>query len=242
MKISYREGETYFHKVDPLSKFTWGIIISVFLMSQRDIKSVAVISIIILATAILGAKIPLFSYLKSVIILMIAGFWLILFQGIVRPGPGFEILNVHLSRFGLEIGLAIILRTIGLVAAALAFSTTTSPKKLSLAMMQMGMPYKFAHVAYLALRFLPLFEADLRFLLDAQKLRGISNGVSKFGRTFKAMLLTQIRRVDTTAIALETRAFGLYPDRTNLERVSINRRGLLLVLVTLLMIFIKALI
>jgi len=161
MKIYYVEGNTYFHKADPISKFTWAILVALVLVSEANIEHVLITSFIVFAIAMIGARIPLFSYAKFVLLLMLGGGWLILFQGWVRPGPGFELLGIHLSIFGMEIGLAILLRTFGLVAAALAFSATTSPKQLSLAMIKIGMPYKFAHVAYMALRFIPMFESDV---------------------------------------------------------------------------------
>lgn len=238
MKIYYVEGNTYFHKVDPISKLVWGIMVAIFLMGQTDIKIVLITSLIVLVISLKGASIPLISYLKSVLLLMLAGIWLILFQGWVRPGPGFELWGIHLSKHGLEVGLAIMLRTFGLIAAALAFSTTTSPKKLSLAMVGIGIPYKFAHVAYMALRFMPMFESDLQILLDAQRLRGIRHGKDKFLRTLRAMLITQLRRVDITAIALETRGFGLYSTRTELDHAAINRYGIILNLVTVLLVVI----
>jgi len=73
-------------------------------------------------------------------------------------------------------------------------------------------------------------------LLDAQKLRGIKTGKDKLLRAIRAMLITELRRVDITAIALETRAFGLYKDKTFLETTKINLRGIFLLVFTILLI------
>ena len=103
---------------------------------------------------------------------------------------------------------------------------------MALALVRLGMPYRLAHVAYLGLRFLPILEADMRTINDAQRLRGVKQGWGKIKRTLIALMATELRRADETAIALETRAFGLFAKQTILEEVTITRSGVALLVTT----------
>jgi energy-coupling factor transport system permease protein len=231
--LAFREGQTWFHKMDPLTKFGWTCLITIWLMSLRDLPSVIVVSIGVLVIAIFGAGLEIFRYLKVAVPLMLGGIFMIAFQGYFRPGPGIDLLSIHFSYEGMELGLILALRAFGLVASSLAFSRTTRPKSVTLSLVKLGMPYKIAHVAFLALRFLPLLEADMQTIQDAQQIRGVRGGWGKMQKTILALIVTEVRRADETAIALETRGFGLYPTQTVLEQVTISRNGVMLLLITI---------
>jgi len=235
MRIAYREGQTAFHRLDPLTKLSWCLVATIWLFSVRELRDVLILSATFLVVAIVGAGLDPVGYVKTTLVLLVGGASLALFQGFFRPGPGIDLAGVHLSYDGMELGAALTLRTFGLVASSLAFSGTTSPRQLGLAMQRIGVPYRYAHVAYLALRFIPLLEADLRLIDDAQRLRRVTNGRQKLVKTIVALLAVELRRADSMAIALETRGFGRSARRTELERVTIQKSGVALVLATVVL-------
>lgn len=234
--LAFREGNSWFHRLDPITKFIWISVISVWMLGMREFQPVVLTSLAILIIAVVGAHINFVRYLKLTTLLLIGGIYLTLYQGLFRQGPGLDVGIFHFSYVGLELGVVLTLRAFGLVAASLAFSTTTRPKDVALSLIKVGFPYRLAHVAYLGLRFLPLLEVDLRTIHDAQKLRGVTGRWSKIKKMMIALMATELRRAEETAIALETRAFGLHPTQTQLEQISITTGGLMLLAITLAVI------
>jgi energy-coupling factor transport system permease protein len=232
--LAYKEGNSWFHRMDPLTKFAWISIIALWLLSLREAGPIIAVSIGVFWVALIGAGLNVLRYLKSVLLIMVGGSTLILYQGWFRPGPGIDVGPIHFSYDGMQFGLVLLTRTFGIVAASLAFSRTTRPKDVALSLIKLTMPYKFAHLGYLSLRFLPLFHADMQHLNDAQKLRGIKPGPKMMIRSFVALLITELRRTEETAIALEVRAFGLHKEQTQVEEITIAKSGVLLVTVTVI--------
>ena len=238
MRIVYYSGKTWFHHLDPITKAVWCLVINIWLICLRDPFPVFVISFSTLMVSIIGAGLNIKEYSKALLAIGISGVGIVLFQGIFQPGPGLNFWFIHLSNKGLGIGIAILLRLIGTVASALAFSTTTSPKDISTAMIKLGISYRISHVVYLSLRFLPLISNDLEFIKDIQQLRQVKKGIKKTTKALIALLATELRRAEDTVIALDTRAFGLYPNRTITKPITINTSGIVLVTITIVIMIV----
>lgn len=236
MQIAYRSGDSFLHKVDPIMKFLWLLIVATWLYSLRDIILVSIVSMGTAVFAVLGAKLELQPYLKLAVLAFISSGFLVLYHGIFQQGPGISVGPIVLSYEGIELGLAIGLRVFGIVAASLAFSVSTSPQDLTLALVKIGVSYKLAHICYLSLRLLPIFQRDMQTIQDIQRLRGAERGWNRLKTSIIALLACELRQVDNITIALETRGFGLHKSRTELRQVTINARGIALVLSTFILI------
>ncbi|HSX39144.1 MAG TPA: energy-coupling factor transporter transmembrane component T [Candidatus Saccharimonadales bacterium] len=232
MLLAYQPGRTVFHRLDPLTKFVWLLLLSVWLFSLRDVANVLLISGAVLLLAVFAAGIDLRRYIKFSLLLFSGGGFLVVYQAIFQPGAGIDVGAVHFSINGALLGVAISLRNFGLVAGSLAFSTTTSPKDFELMLIKVGLPYRFAKVLYMSLRLLPVFEKDFQNLQDAQKLRGVK-GIRALRTSLIALAATELRQVDNIALALETRGFGLHETRTELTEVKISTLGMIMVIATL---------
>jgi energy-coupling factor transport system permease protein len=88
-------------------------------------------------------------------------------------------------------------------------------------------PYRYAYLVILALRFVPFFQGELRAVRDAQRVRGIKlsvRGPRKILRsvryTFVPVLVSGLHRVDAIAISMKGRCFGLSPTRTTSSRTA----------------------
>jgi energy-coupling factor transporter transmembrane protein EcfT len=130
VKLSYQKDRSWFHQIDPLSKAVWCLLITLWVISLRELGQVIWTSLSVLMVCILGARINLVRYLRLVMPVVLGALWLVLFQGLFRPGPGIDAWFVHLSYTGLTLGLALALRMFGFVASSLAFTTTIRPKRL----------------------------------------------------------------------------------------------------------------
>ena len=101
-----------------------------------------------------------------------------------------------------------------------------------------GMPYRYAYTIFLALRFLPLIQKEVDSVKAAHAIRGKAAGTSLSHR-FKlwqryvfTILINGIRKAETTADALECRAFGYSDRRTYVKDVYFRKRDLLLIIFT----------
>jgi energy-coupling factor transport system permease protein len=102
-------------------------------------------------------------------------------------------------------------------------------------LVRVGMPYRFAFVIFMALRFLPIIQQEVDAVRSAHAIRGraVKSQLSHRFRLWQRYLFTVIvnglRKAENTAIAIESRGFGAYPDRTFLKDFHWTRSGALLV-------------
>ncbi|NMB70299.1 energy-coupling factor transporter transmembrane protein EcfT [candidate division WWE3 bacterium] len=219
--------------MDPITKLIWTFVVAWWLYGLRDLKSVVIVSFGVALLSFLGSRFNLMSFLKVSGVIFVGGWGLLLYQGLFRPGPGISIGALTLSYEGMALGFSLALRVFGLVAAGWAFSVSTSPQDMELAMVKMRIPYKIARVGYLALRLIPIFQRDAQAIDDIQTLRKVKKGTNRFRKSITALIATEFRLVDSISIALETRGFGLYETRTDLKAIRISVSGAALVIVTL---------
>jgi energy-coupling factor transport system permease protein len=100
------------------------------------------------------------------------------------------------------------------------FFTVVHPVKLTRALYDLGMPFKFAYTFVLALRFLPLILNELATINNAQKSRAYDidrvNPAIKVLKMFPLtipLILSALKRADSIALAMDLKAFNAYPQR-----------------------------
>jgi energy-coupling factor transport system permease protein len=118
-------------------------------------------------------------------------------------------------------GLIVILRTCALLSLSLLFTLTTDTSDFIRAMVQQWkLPYKLGYGALAAFRFLPMLQAEMQLIQAAHKVRGIADqgGIrvhyDRLRRYAIPLLATAIRRAERTALAMDGRAFGVFPTRS----------------------------
>ena len=220
---------TFLHKADPISKTIWLIASACWLISLREIVSVLVFCLPTVALVMAVGALRLGAYLRAVFWLTIGNLPIVVYQSIFQPGPGTVLIGIHFSYEGAALGIAILLRALGLIATSFAFASSTSPREIRLVLMQLGVPFRLAHVLYLAMRFVPIFARDLHGIIDAYRLRGIRTDWRSMQKIIVTLVLSELRRADEAALALETRGFGAYSSVTRLDHARINGKGLLLI-------------
>jgi energy-coupling factor transport system permease protein len=134
---------------------------------------------------------------------------------IVIPSP------VRVTSDGLVSGARMSSRFLAILCASALFVRTTDPDGLAGALIRLRIPYRYAHLIILALRFVPFFQGELHSIRDAQRVRGIRVSVrgprrilSAARYTFIPVLVSGLQRVDSMAISMKGRCFGLYSTRT----------------------------
>lgn len=119
------------------------------------------------------------------------------------------------------IGLATALRLAAIIALALiAGLTTTGPDLVRASVQQLRVPYRVGYTALAAFRFVPRFGHELDIIRQAHRVRGAHGGRGPFAAIARwwgyivPLLAGAIRHAERVALAMDSRAFGAHPDRT----------------------------
>jgi len=153
----------------------------------------------------------------------------------IRAGPVLVRVGIPITALGVMAGANMALRFLVVLSASFTFVLTTDPDALAGALIRWGIPYRYGFTLILALRFVPFFRHELRTVREAQQLRGIQVSVRSIAGirravryTFIPVLVSGLMRVDTIAMSMKGRAFGLHPRRTpSAQRTLVLEDGLI---------------
>jgi len=143
----------------------------------------------------------------------------------------------------LERSLAMTLRFIVLIQTFSIFFLTTSPDMLGLALEQSRIPYELCFAFTTAVRFVPVLAEEAQTIMDAQKARGLELEGGNFLKRIRnyipiliPLIVNAIRRSLELAETMESRAWGANKNRTNLYVLKMERKDVLLILISLLIL------
>ncbi|NQT92587.1 MAG: energy-coupling factor transporter transmembrane protein EcfT [Lentisphaerae bacterium] len=147
----------------------------------------------------------------------------------IREGTTLFRVGIPITSQGILAGANMALRFLVVLSASFAFVLTTDPDALANFLIRWGIPYRYGFTLILALRFVPFFRNELRTVREAQRLRGIQVSVRSIAGlrkairyTFVPVLVSGLIRVDTIAMSMKGRAFGLYHRRTRASQRSLT--------------------
>ncbi|MFE1646409.1 energy-coupling factor transporter transmembrane component T [Microbacterium sp. P01] len=133
----------------------------------------------------------------------------------------------------LEVGFATGLRLAAIVALGLLAGLSSSGVEVVRAMVQqLRVPYRIGYTALAAFRFVPRFGYELEVIRQAHRVRGAHGGRGPFASIARGagylvpLLAGAIRHAERVALAMDARAFGAYPDRTERHLVPFRVRDL----------------
>jgi energy-coupling factor transport system permease protein len=113
------------------------------------------------------------------------------------------------------------LRLSAIVALTLiAGLSTTGPDLVRATVQQLRVPYRIGYTALAAFRFVPRFGHELDVIRQAHRVRGAHGGrgpIAAAARWFGyvvPLMAGAIRHAERVALAMDARAFGAHPDRT----------------------------
>ncbi|MDQ0893627.1 energy-coupling factor transporter transmembrane component T [Agromyces ramosus] len=119
------------------------------------------------------------------------------------------------------VGLATSLRIVAILLLSLIAGVTTTGPELVRAMVQnLRVPYRIGYTALAALRFVPRFGHELEIIRAAHRVRGTDAGrgpiasLRRMVGTAVPLLASAIRHAERVALAMDARAFGAHPTRT----------------------------
>lgn len=131
----------------------------------------------------------------------------------------------------LEVGFATGLRLAAIVALTfIAGLSTTGPDLVRASVQQLRVPYRIGYTALAAFRFVPRFAYELDVIRQAHRVRGAHGGRGPFAGVARwfgyivPLLAGAIRHAERVALAMDSRAFGAFPDRTERHLVPFRTR------------------
>jgi energy-coupling factor transport system permease protein len=226
--LLYRPGNSFLHRMDAISKALWLLAVGLIVLFSGDWFVNAIVFALVLATGfVLGRVSPRMLMLRLLPLWLLA-IWLLVLFSLIYPGGHTPFLHAGpftLTIEGFEYGLAIAFRVLSLGSSAVFFAATTDPRRMVNEFVDvLHVPYRAAFALYAALRFLPMVQYEASNIRNARAIRaegrvavGIRDRIAYLRSLTVALLVNVIRRVQVTAVAMDSRAFGAFRSRTSID-------------------------
>lgn len=231
----------FLHRLNPLAKLAAPVPAMVLLVFVRDLATPLAFLALAYAVVLVGARmtarsaVMLFALIPVLTAIMTAGFaaWTDP-AGVPHDTVVLQIGGWTLYGAAVHIGAATGLRLAAIIALALiAGLTTTGPDLARSLVQQLRVPYRVGYTAIAAFRFVPRFRRELEIIRQAHRVRGQTRGpFTALSRGFGyivPLLAGAIRHAERVALAMDARAFGAYPDRTERHQVPFRARDVMFV-------------
>ena len=233
LKVDYIPGNTLLHRAHPVTKLVFMLVLFFWLFSTRNLASVLIDFMIIVIIAIY-VRLPL-RFLKSAFTFGLPlGLLLLITQPLVYNANKTPILSPVIPTWvpflggmgtfyleGLIFGLVLIVRLYGILILMPVLILTTPAADFVIGLTQVGMPYDYAFISMMALRFLPVLSDTRERILEAQRLRALefekANFMTRMRRQIPLivpLIVNAMRVGEELEVAIESRAFGSNIKRT----------------------------
>lgn len=218
----------FLYRLNPLAKLAAPLPAMVLLVFARDLAtpiSFLVLSyLVLLVGARLTPRIVLLLLIALPLGAVILGFGMAVWTDASRIDTSVAVLTIGgwtLYGGAVEVGMATGVRLAAIIALALiAGLTTTGPDLVRSTVQQLRVPYRIGYTALAAFRFVPRFGYELEVIRQAHRVRGAHGGRGPFAAIARwwgyivPLLAGAIRHAERVALAMDARAFGAAPDRT----------------------------
>jgi energy-coupling factor transport system permease protein len=218
----------FLHRLNPLAKLAAPLPFMAWLLVVRDVWTPLLFLVFALVTILIGARLTLRRVALLVaglpILVLILSFSFGLWTDAARVDTTPLIFQLGEYRFFLGawlIGLATALRLGAVLALALIPGlTTTGPELVRASIQHLRVPYRVGYTALAAYRFVPRFRHDLDLIRQAHRVRGVAGGLGPFAGIRRSLgyvvplLAGAIRHAERVSFAMDSRAFGAHPTRT----------------------------
>jgi energy-coupling factor transport system permease protein len=240
--LRYVARESFLHRMYPLHKLIWVIVVAVGLFFYREPLPGAIVLGSLILLAIVGGQIPLREIVASSQVIFGIGLVLMIFHFFADPGsPVYRIGPFTITENGLREGPVFLFRLSVVVLASFILIWTTDSRDLMVSLAKAGIPYRYAFAVFLAMRFLPLIQREVDAVRAAHAIRGraarsgLAHRFKLWQRYMFTVLVNGLRKAEATATALECRAFGSSPQRTYAREIPDSQFGLVLIVFYILL-------
>lgn len=228
----------FLNHLNPLSKVAAVVPGMLLLIFARDIVTPLCFVVLAYTLILVGARITprtaALLFLAVPIGVAAVGFGFSLWvdaSGVDTTAPFLQIGGWTLFTGALQIGFATALRLAAILSLALIGGlTTTGPDLVRASIQQLRVPYRIGYTALAAYRFVPRFGYELGVIRAAHRVRGSHGGRGPIARIARGwgyivpLLAGAIRHAERVALAMDARAFGAHPTRTERHLVPFRLR------------------
>jgi energy-coupling factor transport system permease protein len=226
--LTHQPGDSLLHRLNPATKLVIAVcvVLAGFILPTVH-GPLALLALIAAAATTAGVGRPLGR--TAVALLTPLAVALFVVHGLFYPDretPLLELGPVTVWTEGIAFAALVLSRVATLVAAFLTVILTTAPKRLMVALIDKGLPPKFAYVFLAALEFVPDMQQRAQAVLEAQQARGLDIKANVWRRLLAFVALMgpliggALIATETRALALEARAFNRPGPRTFLVEVA----------------------
>jgi energy-coupling factor transport system permease protein len=234
--LRYIENGSFFTRIDALSKLIWVVLVILVTFQLTDnYARLIMLGLLIFVMAFL-ARIPLKTAWQAMPIILIMGTLLFFVHLFSTPSTSYiHIAGVTLGQQGFDKGLQYFLRITIMVLASFILIWTTDIRDLMTGLVSIGMPYRYAFTVFMALRFLPVVQQEVDAVKAAHAIRGrasrspLQHRFRLWQRYMFTVIVNGLRKAENTALAIESRGFGAYPDRTYIKEFHWTKTGVVLI-------------
>jgi energy-coupling factor transport system permease protein len=236
--LQYIDNGSLIHRSDAISKLIWVFLVVFTAFQLNSSTARGAMLLILLVVTLFIARIPPGVVLRASPLIFGVAILLGLFHVFVTPGPPIYHLGpLGASREGLEDGAGFFFRLAIMVLVSFMLIWTTDIRDLMVGLAHIGLPYRFAFAIFMALRFLPMVQQEVDAVQAAHAIRGrasksaLSHRFRLWQRYLFTVIVNGLRKAESTAIAVESRGFGAYPERTYVKDFHWTSAGIGLVVV-----------
>lgn len=243
--FQFRAGDSFFHRLDPLTKLAWLVAISLLAFGAYIAWVQVIITVFVLFTALVLARLSPLVIFRGTWLFGVACVSFLIIQTLTLPGTNvaFHILGHPIYVESADYALASALRIYTIILSSLVFVRSTDPRELAIALVtQMRVPYRIAYAFFIALRIIPTIEEEIKTIRAAQAVRGvvrkggITGRIADMKRYAMPLLVGSLRKASMMVMSMEARAFGAYPQRTFVEAPHMTASGMAVCSVMLVLV------
>jgi len=251
--LAYFPGNSVFHKLNPLSKLIFLILLTILIFITRSLILLSMILFFIFVLALIS-EISLKRLIRKIrfiaLVLTLSVILNIFFNAIPNEQEIilFYLFNLNflpIRRLAVYYSLKALLIVLTLFSSTIIFTNTTSNKTFVYSLIKLNLPYKYCFSFMVGMRYIPSIEQEAKTIALAQRARGFGIEQAKNVRKiyqliFERLLSTLVsilRKGHTTSISMENRCFGLYKKRTNLVNVKFKLLDILFITIIFIVFF-----
>jgi energy-coupling factor transport system permease protein len=229
----YRCRGGWIERVDPRLKLVWLALLILTVLANDTPLWLAMAPVAVIISA-LAAGLTFRTFYHPLLAVCLVSLQILVVQVLFcRLGyPLYHLGPLTIYSGALPLTMTAALRLTGMVLAFMQFLRWTSPADLTLLLVQARIPYRYAMLAGLGMRFLPLMERELLTIIESQAARGLPMDTAF--QKLKSLLPVALpflyrafRRVGETALAMELRGYGRHQERTFLHEIYLSPREVL---------------
>ncbi|MGL5123204.1 MAG: energy-coupling factor transporter transmembrane component T family protein [Fusobacteriaceae bacterium] len=251
----YKEGKTFFHRLNPVTKIVAALILSICSILSSDIFFFYIMTGILLG-AIIFSGIGLKDFLFGIKPIFFIFIWTLIFQFIfTKTGDilfQWKIFTIYEG--SLRNALLILLRFFILIGVAFILTLTTPPIELTHGLEDIFLPLKklkfpvneVALILSISLRFIPLFFEEAERIKNAQASKGwdikeltFIERIKFYGNMLVPLISSALIRAEELANAMEIKGYSLPNKKTRFNEYSFRKQDFIFLFFIILILYLK---